>query len=199
VAAAGHQERAVQIRAEKGPLPDLWIIHPEVFQDERGFFSEIYREDQFTELGIPSRFVQWNHSGSCKGILRGLHFQWDPPMGKLMRVTRGEAFLVAVDVRKGSPTLGKWYGRVVNGSQKTAIYAPAGFARGFCAMADDTEIQYLCTGVYSSKGEGGIRWDDPVIGVDWPVKEPILSGRDKAAQSFNDWLVKKESDLFHYP
>src|SRR5688572_5896676 len=113
-------------------LNGLMVFQPEVFEDERGFFAEVYRKDQFTAYGIKEDFVQDNHSRSGKGVLRGLHFQWEPPMAKLMRVTLGEAFLVAVDIRKNSPTLGQWYGEEVSAANKKMVYAPAGFARGFC-------------------------------------------------------------------
>lgn len=188
----------MQIKIESRHLSDIIVIQPEVFQDQRGFFSEIYRADQFAELGLPTSFVQDNHSGSVRGVLRGLHFQWEPPMGKLMRVTHGSAFLVAVDIRKGSPTFGKWYGREVTAENKLAIFAPAGFARGFCVLSDFAEIQYKCTGVYNSKHESGILWNDPAIGIEWPLKNPILSGKDEKAQTLEQWLKKEESNNFKY-
>src|SRR6266481_4522168 len=120
------------IRVESRQLGDVVVLAPSVFRDERGFFSETFRADQFKELGLPYEFVQDNHSGSVKGVLRGLHFQWEPPMGKLMRVTRGAAFLIAVDIRKDSPTLGKWVGLEASAENKKQVWAPAGFARGFC-------------------------------------------------------------------
>ena len=141
----------MQIKIEKTPIKDLIIIIPEVFEDKRGFFMETFRTDQFKELGLPVDFLQDNHSRSAKGVLRGLHFQWAPPMGKLMRVTHGSAYLIAVDIRKGSPTLGKWYGIEVSAQNKKQVYAPAGFARGFCVLSDFAEIQYKCTGIYNNK------------------------------------------------
>ncbi len=180
-------------------LNGLVVIQSEIFQDPRGFFSEIYREDEFAKLGVPSRFVQENHSGSVKNVLRGLHFQWEPPMGKIMRVIRGVAFLVAVDIRKGSPTFGKWHGEVASAENRIQVYAPASFARGFCVLSDFAEIQYLCTGIYSNKAESGILWNDPKIGIDWPVKgEPILSDKDKIAQTLDEWTKRPESDYFIY-
>jgi dTDP-4-dehydrorhamnose 3,5-epimerase len=146
-------------------LGDVCVLAPQVFQDDRGLFSEVFRADQFKSLDLPSEFVQDNHSGSVRGVLRELHFQWESPMGKLMRVTRGTAFLVAVDIRKGSPTLGKWFGAEISTESRKQIWAPAGFARGFCVLSDYAEIQYKCTGIYSNKGESGIRWDDPEIGI----------------------------------
>src|SRR5262249_9498649 len=143
----------MQIRCQKTELEDVVVVVPEVFEDARGFFTEVYRDDQFRDLGLPERFVQLNHSRSGKGVLRGLHFQWEPPMGKLMRVTQGAAFLVAVDIRKGSPTLGKWAGIELSAKTKQQLWAPAGFARGFCVLSEFAEIEYLCTGTYNSKCE----------------------------------------------
>ena len=156
---------------------------------------ETYREDQFKALGLPYHFVQDNHSRSAKGVLRGLHFQWDPAMGKLMRVSIGTAFLVAVDVRKESPTLGKWFGIEVSAENKRQVWAPAGFARGFCVLSDVAEIQYKCTGLYSNLAESGVRWDDPEIGIEWPIAEPVLSEKDRNAQTLREWLARPESDL----
>jgi dTDP-4-dehydrorhamnose 3,5-epimerase len=188
----------MQLKIKSLHLDDIAVIQPEVFEDPRGFFTEFYRADQFKELGLPDNFVQGNHSRSAKNVLRGLHFQWEPPMGKLMRVTFGSAFLVAVDIRKGSPHLGKWFGTEINSENKMEIWAPAGFARGFCVLSDFAEIQYLTTGVYSNKAESGIRWDDPEIGIKWPVSEPILSEKDKVAQSLSQWLQKPDSDNFKF-
>src|SRR5579862_850704 len=162
-------------------LNDVKVILPEVRGDSRGFFMETFRADQFRELGLPADFVQDNHSKSKKGVLRGLHFQWEPPMGKLMRVTQGVAFLVAVDIRKGSPTLGQWFGRELTAESKTQIWAPAGFARGFCVLSDFAEIEYLCSGVYNSGAESGFAWNDPHLAIPWPVKDPIISGKDAKA------------------
>src|SRR6266481_2562780 len=140
----------MNIAIESRHLGDVVVLSAKAFKDERGFFSEVFRADQFKELGLPHEFVQDNHSGSVKGVLRGLHFQWEPPMGKLMRVTRGAAFLVAVDIRKGSPTLGKWVGLEASAENKKQVWAPAGFARGFCALTEEVEVQYKCTAIYSS-------------------------------------------------
>ena len=186
----------MEFKIESRHLGDIAVIVAEVFEDERGFFMETFREDQFAKLGLPTRFVQDNHSRSVKNVLRGLHFQWEPPMGKLMRVTQGSAFLVAVDIRKGSPTLGQWYGSEVSAQNRKQIWAPAGFARGFCVVSDFAEIQYKVTGLYNNKAESGIRWDDPEIGIAWPTTTPILSAKDAKAQSLSDWLKKPESDFF---
>jgi dTDP-4-dehydrorhamnose 3,5-epimerase len=179
-------------------LEDVVVIVPQAYRDERGFFMEVYRADQFKALGLPSVFVQDNHSYSRKGVIRGLHFQWEPPMGKLMRVTRGTAFLVAVDIRKGSPTVGRWVGLEVSAENKRQIWAPAGFARGFCALTDETEVQYKCTGVYNRQAESAIRWDDPDLAIDWPLKEALVSEKDRIAQSFAQWLATPSSQNFIY-
>jgi len=186
------------MQIESWHLGDLCVVVSKVFQDDRGFFTEIFRADEFKGLGLPSEFVQDNHSGSVRGVLRGLHFQWDPPMGKLMRVTRGTAFLVAVDIRKGSPTLGKWFGVELSAQDRKQIWAPAGFARGFCVLSDYAEIQYKCTGIYNSRAESGIRWDDPEIGINWPITGVQLSEKDRKAQTLQQWLSSPESESFKY-
>ncbi len=188
----------MQIKIESQHFRDVAIIVPEIFQDERGFFSETFRADQFSALGLPTTFVQDNHSRSVKGVVRGLHFQWEPPMGKLMRVTVGSAFLVAVDIRKGSPTLGKWIGVEASAENRRCVWAPAGFARGFCALSDSTEIQYKCTGIYSNKAESGISWNDPAIGIEWPLRDVIVSDKDRNAQSLAQWLASPSSEKFQY-
>lgn len=188
----------MQIRIESRHLGDIAVLASEVFEDERGFFMEVYRTDQYKALGLPTEFVQDNHSRSKQGVVRGLHFQWDPPMGKLMRVTYGSAFLVAVDIRKGSPTLGRWFGVEVSARDKKQVWAPAGFARGFCAVSDFAEVQYKCTGIYNPKGESGIRWNDPKVGIQWPVKEPELSGKDRQAQTLDEWLASPASNHFQF-
>lgn len=188
----------MQIKIESEHLNGLVVLVPEVFEDERGFFMEAFRTDQFKTLGLPHEFVQDNHSRSQKGVLRGLHFQWEPPMGKLMRVTYGSAYLVAVDIRKGSPTLGKWFGIEVSAKNKKQVWAPAGFARGFYTLSDYAELQYKCTGIYNNKGESGILWNDPELGIQWPTKELILSEKDKKAQTFSQWLQRPEANFFKY-
>ena len=188
----------MQIKIESKWLGDVIVVVPEVFQDSRGFFTETFRADQFTSLGLPTEFVQDNHSKSAKGVVRGLHFQWSPPMGKLMRVTAGSAFLVAVDIRKGSPTLGKWMGIEATAENRRQVWAPAGFARGFCALTDGTEIQYKCTGIYNNKAESAIRWNDPAIGIQWPLVDVTVSDKDRNAATFAEWLRSPDSDNFCY-
>jgi dTDP-4-dehydrorhamnose 3,5-epimerase len=191
-------EDKVEISLESRHLGDLVVLVPQVFEDPRGFFMETFRVDKFKALGLPTEFMQDNHSRSKKGVVRGLHFQWDPPMGKLMRVTYGSAFLVAVDIRRGSPTLGKWFGTEVSAANRKQVWAPAGFARGFCVLSDFAEIQYKCTGIYNDKAESGIRWNDPEIGIEWPEKNPELSGKDRVAQSLSEWLASASSEYFRY-
>src|SRR6476646_10283074 len=139
------------IKVESTSLGEVVVLVPEVFEDSRGFFMESFRSDQFQSLGLPTTFLQDNHSRSAKGVVRGLHFQWDPPMCKLMRVTAGSAFLVAVDIRKGSPTLGQWFGIEASSENRRMVWAPEGFARGFCALANGTEVQYKCTAIYNPR------------------------------------------------
>ena len=192
----------MRIQIESEHLNGLKVIaHPDVFEDERGFFVEVFRADGFAELGLPAAFVQLNHSRSRKGVLRGLHFQWEPPMGKLMRVTLGSAFLVAVDIRKGSPTLGQWFGTEVSAQNKKQIWAPAGFARGFYVLSDYAELQYICTGVYNNRSESGIRWNDPDLSISWPIPagtEPVLSDKDLKARTLEEWLATPESGHFQF-
>ena len=188
----------MEIKIESRHLRDIVVLVPDVFQDNRGFFSETFRADQFQSLGLPTEFVQDNHSRSSKGVLRGLHFQWSPPMGKLMRVTQGAAFLVAVDIRKDSPTLGQWFGTECSAENRRMVWAPASFARGFCALTDGAEIQYKCTGIYNGKAESAIRWNDPAIGIKWPLTDVVVSEKDQKARSLSEWLATPESEHFRY-
>jgi dTDP-4-dehydrorhamnose 3,5-epimerase len=188
----------MEFNVEKTKLRDLFIITPEMFKDDRGFFTETYRKDKFAAFGLNMEFVQDNHSKSSKGVVRGIHFQWEPPMGKLMRVTQGAAFLVAVDIRIDSPTFGQWVGVEASVENRKQVYAPAGFARGFCVLSESAEIQYKCTGIYSNLAESGILWNDPAIGIEWPVKNPILSKKDEVAQTLEQWRKKSESKFFTY-
>jgi dTDP-4-dehydrorhamnose 3,5-epimerase len=172
------------------------VLCHEHIEDERGCFMETFRADQFRELGLPTEFVQDNLSRSSKHVVRGLHFQWDRPMGKLMRVAQGRAFLVAVDIRKDSPTLGHWFGIETAAEDQKLVWAPAGFARGFCALSDKVEVQYKCTAVYNPVAEGGIAWNDPQVGIAWPTSTPSLSTKDATARPLAHWLASSESDHF---
>jgi len=174
-------------------IPDVVLLEHEAFEDERGYFMEVYKREVFRELGLPDLFLQLNESRSGRNVIRGLHFQWEPPNGKLMRVTEGAAFLVAVDIRHDSPTLGKWVAETISSEDKRQIWAPAGFARGICALTDNTRVQYLCTGVYNDAANSGLRWNDPDIGVRWPVSDPLVSAKDRNAQTLRQWLARAES------
>lgn len=188
----------MDINIESRFLGDVVVVVPDIYRDARGFFVETFREDQFQRHALPTHFVQDNVSRSTRGVLRGLHFQWDPPMGKLMRVSQGTAFLVAVDIRKGSPYLGQWVGIEASAENRRQVWAPAGFARGFCVLSDVAEVQYKCTGVYNSKAESGIRWDDPDIGIRWPVQDVQLSEKDRSAQTLAQWLSQSDSAHFRF-
>jgi dTDP-4-dehydrorhamnose 3,5-epimerase len=181
-------------------LNDIVVIAPQVHGDARGFFMETFRADHFREMGLPTEFLQDNHSRSSKGVLRGLHVQWDPPMGKLMRVTSGSAFLVAVDVRKGSPTLGQWFGLEASAENKKQVWAPSGFARGFCSLTDACEVQYKCTAIYNPQGESVIHFADSEIGIEWPIeaKAAQTSERDRNGQTLAQWLASPLSDNVLY-
>jgi dTDP-4-dehydrorhamnose 3,5-epimerase len=188
----------VPFSVESTAIPEVRLVRPRVFPDERGWFLEVLRTDGFAELGLPAGFVQVNQSRSVRGVIRGLHFQWDPPQGKLMRVVAGRAFLVAVDIRPGSPTLGQAVTVEASADEPLLVWAPPSFARGFAVLSDIAEIEYFCTATYDQAHESGIRWDDPEIGIEWPVVEPALSPRDMAAGTLADWLGRPESETFRY-
>ena len=164
----------------KLPIPEVVLIEPPVFGDERGYFSETYKYSEFQKAGIYLPFVQTNHSKSRKGVLRGLHFQQEPnAQGKLVRSIAGEIFDVAVDIRKGSPTYGKWVGVLLSAENKKMLYIPVGFAHGFCVISEVAEMSYRCTAEYAPESESGIIWNDPNINIDWPVENPIIADKDK--------------------
>ena len=181
---------------EATSIPEVLVVRPRLFGDERGWFTEILQADAFAELGLPASFVQVNQSRSVRGVVRGLHFQWDPPQGKLMRVVSGRAFMVAVDIRPGSPTLGQAVTLEASSDEPVLFWAPASFARGFAAISDVAEIEYFCTATYNPACETGIRWDDPAIGIEWPVDETRLSPKDAAAGTLADWLARPEAAVF---
>jgi dTDP-4-dehydrorhamnose 3,5-epimerase len=184
------------MKIEPTSLKDLYVIKPSVIQDSRGFFMEVFRDDLYAEQGLAiPRIVQQNHSKSSQGVVRGLHFQWDKPLGKLIRVVSGSAFVVAVDIRKKSETLGKWFGLEVSAENKNILYAPAGFASGFAVTSLVAEVEYLYTAIYNQQGESNILWNDPKIGINWPIPKPLLSDRDKSAVTLAEWLQTPESDL----
>lgn len=174
-------------------LNGVILFKPQIFEDERGFFMETWRSDQFEEWGLPTLFLQDNHSGSAKGVIRGMHFQFDPPMGKLIRVTYGSAFVVEIDIRHNSPTLGHWVGFDLTAENKHLIWVPPGFANGFLATSDYCEMQYKCTALWNKSGESAINWNDPKIGINWKFDNPILSEKDKKAQTLDEWLLQEAS------
>lgn len=161
-------------------LPEVLLITPRVFGDDRGFFLESYNQSEFERAGIGSRFVQDNHSRSSRGVLRGLHYQLDHPQGKLVRVVRGAAFDVAADIRVGSPTFGKWVGVVLDDVRKQSLWIPEGFAHGFCVLSDEADVAYKTTDFYAPEAERGIVWDDPLLAIEWPIDKPVLSAKDLA-------------------
>jgi dTDP-4-dehydrorhamnose 3,5-epimerase len=181
---------------EATAIPEVRLVRPRLFPDDRGWFAEILQVEAFEPLGLPSRFVQVNQSRSARGVVRGLHFQWEPPQGKLMRVVSGRAFMVAVDIRPGSPTLGRHVAVEASAEEPVLFWAPASFARGFAALSDVAEIEYFCTNPYNAGCESGIRWDDPALGIAWPVDAPKLSSKDATAGTLADWLARPESAAF---
>ena len=159
-------------------IAEVVILEPQVFGDDRGFFMETYHREKFTELGLNFTFVQDNLSRSKKNVLRGLHYQLLKPQGKFVMAIRGEIFDVAVDIRRGSPTFGKWVGAVLTEKNKRQIMIPEGFAHGFCVLSDEADVLYKCTGFYDPADDRGIRWSDPDIVIKWPVGDPVLSEKD---------------------
>jgi dTDP-4-dehydrorhamnose 3,5-epimerase len=159
-------------------IKDVLIIEPRVFTDKRGFFMETYHQSRYQEAGIPSTFIQDNLSYSVKGTLRGLHFQINHPQAKLVQVVAGEIFDVAVDIRKGSSTFGKWVGVTLSSENKRQLFIPKGFAHGFCVLSETALFMYKCSDLYMQADEGGILWSDPDIGIEWPVTAPIVSDKD---------------------
>lgn len=163
-------------------IEGLYVIEPKVFEDERGYFMETYNYNSFKAVGLNMVFVQDNQSKSKKGVLRGLHFQKKHPQGKLVRVISGEVFDVAVDLRIDSPTYKKWFGIILSGKNKKQFYIPEGFAHGFLVLSDEAEFTYKCTNFYRPEDEGGIIWNDPTIGIEWPIDKInnlILSSKDE--------------------
>ncbi len=179
-------------------LNGLKVFQPNVFEDERGFFMESYKASEFSKLGLTVEFLQDNHSRSQRGVLRGLHFQWDKPQGKLIRVTCGTAYVVEVDIRPGSPTLGQWFAIELSESNKTILWVPPGFANGFAAISEWVEMQYKCTAEWNSTGESAIKWNDPALAIAWPLENPIISDKDKTAQTLENWLKKPEANTLYF-
>ncbi len=177
-------------------IKDLYIVEPSVYGDSRGYFMESYNKQSFYEAGLTMDFVQDNESKSTKGVLRGLHFQTQQVQGKLVRVTQGEVFDVAVDLRKGSPTYGQWEGIILSEENKRQFYVPEGFAHGFLVMSEEAVFNYKCTNYYAPEFDGGIKWNDSDIGIEWPVEgieEILLSEKDK-----NQKLLREQDLPFVY-
>ena len=162
------------------------ILEPAVFGDLRGFFYEAWNAERFGKAGLPTHFVQGNVSLSARHVVRGLHYQWPRPQGKLISVLQGEVFDVAVDLRRGSPSFGKWDSVVLSAENKRQIWIPEGFAHGFAVLSESAVFSYLCTDVYMQEVDAGVRWNDPAIGIEWPVDEPLLSDKDRRAPLLED-------------
>jgi dTDP-4-dehydrorhamnose 3,5-epimerase len=177
------------MKREATPLEGVCLLQPRVFGDERGFFMESWNANTFRDLGLDLHFVQDNHSRSSRGILRGLHYQTEHTQGKLVRVSAGSVFDVAVDLRRSSPTVGQWYGVVLDAIDHKMLWIPPGFAHGFLVLSDYADFQYKCTDVYHPESEVSLAWDDPTVGVDWPLPDgeaPILSGKDEEGLAWGD-------------
>ena len=173
------------------PIPDLLVIEPKVFGDERGFFMETFQQQRYAEFGIKQTFVQDNLSFSKRGVLRGLHMQNPSLQGKLVYVLQGEVFDVAVDLRRGSPTFGQWHGEYLSGENKRQLWIPVGFAHGFCVTGDTALFAYKCTDYYNFNAEFSIRWNDPDIGIDWPMTDVQLAAKDATAPYLKDIDIQK--------
>jgi dTDP-4-dehydrorhamnose 3,5-epimerase len=172
-------------------LPGCLVIEPHVFADERGFFYESFNHDKLAAHGLQPAFVQGNVSSSVRGVLRGLHYQWPKPQGKLVSVLEGEVWDVAIDIRRGSPTYGRWTAVVLSAENKRHFWVPEGFAHGFVALSERAVFTYLCTATYDRNADAGIRWDDPALAIDWPVSAPLLSDKDATAPLLADVPVER--------
>ncbi len=181
-------------------LSGLILFRPKIYGDERGFFMETWRKDEFDKIGINANFVQDNHSRSQQNVLRGLHFQWDEPMGKLIRVSRGACLFCELDIRHNSPTLGKSLLTELSEENNHLLWVPPGFANGFLTLSETADVQYKCTALWNPKAESAIDWNDPELGIDWNLGntkegELIISDKDKVAGSLRQWLARPESKL----
>lgn len=170
-------------------LPGVLILEPRVFTDERGSFMETYHSARFRQLGIDANFVQDNHSRSARGVLRGMHYQEPNPQGKLLRCTRGALYDVAADIRVGSPSFGKWFAVELTEENKRMLWVPPGFAHGFCALTDNSDLFYKCTALYDAQNDRSILWSDPDLGIEWPIANPRLSPKDAAAPRLKEARV----------
>ena len=188
----------VNFNLNKSKIDGIYIIEPKVFGDNRGYFMETYNKEQFAEVGLNMTFVQDNESKSSKGVLRGLHFQKKHSQGKLVRVTKGEVFDVAVDLRTGSKTYGQWEGVILNKENKKQFYIPKGFAHGFLVISDEAVFNYKCTDFYAPEYDGGVMWNDPDINIKWPlegIENILLSEKDKKHLNLKELDLSKYSDF----
>jgi len=186
----------VDIHVTKTKLEGVVVIETDFFRDDRGFFIEVYHKQRYIDAGLDYDFVQDNHSRSAHKVLRGFHYQdMTAPMGKLVRCTVGAVLDVAVDLRVGSPTFGEWVGEALSADNMRQIMVPPGFGHAFVTLSDFAEVHYKCTGLYTPESEGGVRWNDPDIGVAWPFDDPVLSGRDQQSGSLQHYL---KHPAFHY-
>lgn len=167
-------------------LPGCLVVEPTVFGDERGTFFEGWNAERYDKAGILARFLQSNTSTSIRGVLRGLHYQWPRPQGKLVSVLEGEVYDVAVDIRRGSPTFGRWEAVILSAENRRQLWVPEGFAHGFAVLSERAVFSYLCTDVYVKEADAGLRWNDGTIGVDWPLGDPLLSAKDSSAPLLED-------------
>jgi dTDP-4-dehydrorhamnose 3,5-epimerase len=177
-------------------LDGVLVVEPEVHRDQRGFFLESYHKRRFMELGISDEFVQDNHSRSARGVLRGIHFQdMSAPMAKLVRCTAGRILDVAVDLRAGSPTFGRWWGVELSADNMRQLLVPVGFGHAFLTLSDAADVQYKCSGYYSRGAEGAIAWNDPELAIDWPIADPVVSSKDQAAMRLSEY---RKNPVFRY-
>jgi dTDP-4-dehydrorhamnose 3,5-epimerase len=166
------------IQVQETNIPGVRICVPDVYPDARGFFMETYQQERYDAAGIPGPFVQDNYSHSARGVVRGMHYQLEKAQAKLVFVPHGEIFDVVVDVRRGSPAFGQWQGYHLSSENRKQLYVPVGLAHGFCVLSETVDVMYKCSNVYYPEGERGLLWNDPGIGIEWPVDDPIISGRD---------------------
>jgi dTDP-4-dehydrorhamnose 3,5-epimerase len=176
-------------------LPGALIIEPKVFGDTRGYFYESYHRERFELAGLAVGFVQSNVSRSARGVLRGLHYQWPNPQGKLVSVLQGEVYDVAIDIRRGSPTFGRWTGVMLTADNHRHFWIPEGFAHGFCVLSESAVFTYQCTALYEPSADRTIRWNDAEIGIDWPISDPLLSEKDAKAPLLADIALASLPEL----
>ena len=184
------------MKVSKTPLQDLLLVEIDIHRDSRGHFAETWNARRYLEAGIPAKFVQENVSFSQRGVLRGLHFQLPHAQSKLVQVLQGAVFDVAVDLRKKSPSFGKWWGTELSGENGKQLYIPEGFAHGFLVTADNTMFSYHCSELYHPESEHTLLWNDPDLNIQWPNEHPLLSPKDAAAETYAEWIKRPESDLF---